>query len=105
MVEKIGKEIVKGSEIPGATNIRGIANLCGNADCYEELRLYIEYKIGKDNGWRTKLADNRIFGNAVLADMDKIYEDTGKDDKKTISRVGMYFGYLYWKEASMGLNK
>jgi len=31
----------------GSSNIRSLAVLANNADCYEELRLFIEYKIAK----------------------------------------------------------
>lgn len=89
----------------GSSNIRSVANICDNADCYEELRLYIEYKIGKGNGWDGKLSNNEVFGRAVIKDMDKIYSDVNKDDKEALKWISLYFGYLYWKKAAIEKGK
>jgi glycine betaine/choline ABC-type transport system substrate-binding protein len=85
----------------GSSNIRSVANICQNADCYEEIKLYIEYKIGKGNGWDDTLTNNKKFGQAIIEDMDKIYEMVNKDDKKTLKIVSLYFGYLYWKKTAI----
>lgn len=85
----------------GSSNIRSVANICQNADCYEEIKLYIEYKIGKGNGWDDTLTNNKKFGQAIIEDIDKIYEMVNKDDKKTLKIVSLYFGYLYWKKTAI----
>lgn len=91
----------------GSSNIRSVANICENADCFEELKLYIQYKIAKGNGWNEKFDNQMTFGEVVLRDMDKIYEDTQKEngianvDEEAIKRIGLYFGYLYWTKTSI----
>ncbi|GEA30794.1 hypothetical protein [Clostridium diolis] len=85
----------------GSSNIRSVATVCQNADCYEEIRLYIEYKIGKGNGWDDTLSNKKKFGQAVIDNMDKIYEMAGRDDKETLKIVSLYFGYLFWKKTAI----
>lgn len=85
----------------GSSNIRSVSNICENADCYEELKLYIEYKIAKDNGWNSSFDGKRSFGQVVLEDMDKIYKDSNCNDREALKRIGLYFGYLYWKKSSI----
>lgn len=85
----------------GSSNIRSVATVCQNADCYEEMRLYIEYKIGKGNGWDDTLSNKKKFGQAVIDDMDKIYEMADRDDKETLKIVSLYFGYLFWKKTAI----
>lgn len=84
---------------PGASNIVSIANICENADCYQEVKLFIEYKIAKGNGWDTTFEGNKKFGEVVIEDMDKIYEEVNRDDKEALKRISLYFGYLYWKKS------
>ena len=85
----------------GSSNIRSVATICQNADCYEEVRLYIEYKIGKGNGWDDTLTNSKKFGQVIIEDMDKIYEMVNKDDKETLKIVALYFGYLFWKKTAI----
>lgn len=85
----------------GSSNIRSVSNICNNADCYSEIRLYIEYKIAKGNGWDERAVDKKTFGQVVLDDMDFIYEKVDKDDAKAIKWISLYFGYLYWKKATI----
>lgn len=89
----------------GSSNIRSVANICNNADCYSELRLYIEYKIAKGNGWEEPVTDKKNFGQVVLDDMDYIYEKVDKDDAKAIEWISLYFGYLYWRKATVEKGK
>lgn len=89
----------------GSSNIRSVANICNNADCYSELRLYIEYKIAKGNGWEESATDKKNFGQVVLDDMDFIYEKVDKDDAKAIEWISLYFGYLYWRKATVEKGK
>lgn len=113
MVEELGKDKVFWNRMNesksfknkegklGSSNIRSVATICQNADCYEEVRLYIEYKIGKRNGWDDFLSNKKMFGQAVIEDMDKIYEMVNKDDKETLKIVSLYFGYLFWKKTAI----
>lgn len=112
MVEELGKDKVFWNRINqsksfnkegklGSSNIRSVSTLCQNADCYEEIRLYIEYKIGKGNGWDDTLSNSKKFGQAVIEDMDKIYKMTNRDDKETLKIVSLYFGYLFWKKTAI----
>lgn len=89
----------------GSSNIRSVANICNNADCYAEIRLYIEYKIAKGNGWDEHVVGNKNFGQVVIDDMDYIYEKVEKEDAKAIEWISLYFGYLYWKKATVEKGK
>lgn len=81
----------------GSTNIRNLAVLANNADCYEELRLFIEYKIARGNGWDKKFKGDKMFGSVIIEYMDQIYEKCNKDDRETLKNISKFFGYLYWK--------
>lgn len=81
----------------GSSNIRNMAVLANNADCYEELRLFVEYKIAKGNGWDGKFKGDRIFGHEVLRCMDKIFEMCNRNDREALRNISKFFGYLYWK--------
>lgn len=103
MVDKIGKSKVLqnkavGNDDIGSTNIRKIANISRNADCYEELKLFINYKISKADGWSRKYDDSRTLGKVILDDMNKIYQATNKNDREAIRFISLYFGYLYWEK-------
>jgi len=81
----------------GSSNIRNLAAMATNADCYKEFRLFIEYKKGKGNGWDERFEGNKLFGDVILGYMDEIYEKCKKDDKEALKHIGKFFGYLYWK--------
>jgi len=85
----------------GSSNIRNLAVLANNADCYEEMKLFIEYKIAKGNGWDEKFKGNKIFGNEVLHYMDRIYEMSNKNDREALRNISKFFGYLYWKVSAI----
>ena len=85
----------------GSSNIRSVANICQNADCYEEVKLYIEYKIGKGNGWDDTLTNKKRFGEAVIEDMEKVYKMVNGNDKEALKIISLYFGYLFWKKAAI----
>ena len=68
----------------GSSNIRSVANICEKADCYEELKLYIHYKIAKGNGWNDEFHKNITFGQVILNDMEAIYNDANCDDEEAI---------------------
>ncbi len=85
----------------GSSNIRSVASACEKADCYEEIRLFIQYKIGKGNGWEYRLSNNEVFGKVVIKDMDKIYEMANKNDEEALKIISLYFGYLFWKKTAI----
>lgn len=105
----------------GSTNIRSVATICENADCFEEVKLYIEYKIAKGNGWDQKINlskngkdSTKIFGDAVIEHMEQIYSlckeknnnvDESILEKISLNKIGLYFGYLFWKKAYVEKNK
>lgn len=95
----------KKKEKLGSSNIRAVANICSKADCYEELKLYIEYKIAKGNGWNEKAVGDKDFGQVVIENMDRIYKDNDDNDVEALKQIGLYFGYLYWKKASIEKKK
>ena len=89
----------------GSSNIRSVANICNNADCYSELRLYIEYKIAKGNGWDEEVIKGKNFGQVVIDDMDYIYEKVERNDTEALKWISLYFGYLYWRKATIEKGK
>lgn len=94
---KLVNELGEGEINVGSSNIRNLAVLANNADCYEEMRLFIEYKIAKGNGWNDKFKENSVFGHEVLRCLDKIYEMCNKNDREALKNISKFFGYLYWK--------
>lgn len=87
----------------GSNNIRELATLALNADCYEEFRLFIKYKTAKGNGWDAHFNNNgEKFGDVIIKYIDKIYEASNKDDKEALRNIGRFFGYLYWKKRIIG---
>ncbi|WP_416175489.1 hypothetical protein [Clostridium sp.] len=81
----------------GSTNIRALANTALNAESYKEFKLYIQYKIGKGNGWDLQF-NNNIFGEVIISYLDKIYDMCNKDDEQTLKNISKFFGYFYWKK-------
>jgi len=62
------------------------------SDCYEELRLFIEYKIAKGNGWDEKFKGDRVFGDEILHYMDKIYNMCDKNDREALKNISKFSG-------------
>jgi len=117
MVERIGnnKEFWSGEkkegsrndgkkEKVGSTNIRNMAVLANNADCYEELKLFVEYKIAKGNGWDRKFDGDKVFGDKILECMEKIYEKC-ENEREALKNISKFFGYLYWKVCAIEKGK
>lgn len=88
----------------GSNNIRQLAVLALNADCYEEFKLFIQYKTVKGNGWEAFFdTKNKIkFGDVIISYLDKIYEASNKNDKEALNNISRFFGYLYWKKRIIG---
>lgn len=117
MVERIGnnKEFWSGEkkegsrndgkkEKVGSTNIRNMAVLANNADCYEELKLFVEYKIAKGNGWDRKFDGDKVFGDKILECMEKIYKKC-ENEREALKNISKFFGYLYWKVCAIEKGK
>jgi len=86
----------------GSNNIRELAVLALNADCYEEFKLFIKYKTAKGNGWEAYFDEGERFGDAIIRYIDKIYEASNKNDKEALQNISRFFGYLYWKKRIIG---
>ena len=88
----------------GSNNIRELAVLALNADCYEEFKLFIQYKTVKGNGWESyfDLQNKKKFGDIIISYLDKIYEASNKNDKEALNNISRFFGYLYWKKRVIG---
>lgn len=86
----------------GSNNIRELAVLALNADCYEEFKLFIKYKTAKGNGWEAYFDEGERFGDVIIRYIDKIYEASNKNDKEALQNISRFFGYLYWKKRIIG---
>ena len=85
----------------GASNIRAMGNVALNCDCYSEFRLFMEYKKAKLDGWRTTNKEGKSLADIVIEDLDHIAEKCKNDDNETLKWISQYFGYFYWKKASL----
>ncbi|WP_427338314.1 hypothetical protein [Caloranaerobacter sp. DY30410] len=103
-----GRNAKKVKAVIGSTNIRGLAVMALNTDCYREFRLFIEYKTSKGNGWdaiykdKEKYKNGKKFGEVIIDYLDKIYEDCNKNDKEALKQISKFFGFLYWKKRIIG---
>jgi len=88
----------------GSNNIRQLAVLALNADCYEEFKLFIQYKIAKGNGWDSYFdrEKKRRFGDVIISYLDEIYEASNRCDKEALNNISRFFGYLFWKKRIIG---
>ncbi|GFR35914.1 hypothetical protein [Thermobrachium celere] len=77
----------------GKSNIRSVASAVQNAECFEEIKLYIEYKKAKGNGWDVRIGDT-TFADKVIRHLNELTEDLNEQEK--IKVASKYFGYLYW---------
>ena len=90
----------KESKELGSTNIRNMATIALNADCYKELKLFMEYKIARGNGWDLIYKDWKKFGEVILEYMDKIKE-ISHTEEEALFNISKFFGYLYWFRKSI----
>lgn len=82
----------------GKTNIRSTAAAILNAECYDEAKLFIQYKTArKGSGWDANFKDNKSFGQYIVEKMDEIYKMCEKNDKEALKFMAKFFGYIYWK--------
>lgn len=102
IIEKVNKLVAsckscnywKNEDAAGSSNIRGVASAVQNAECYDEVKLYIQYKIAKGNGWDIKI-NNQKFGDLIIKDLDELVKNINSEKEK-LQIVSNYFGYLYW---------
>ena len=88
------------SEDLGSSNIRNMGNVALNCECYKEFRLYMQYKKTKIKGWKIKKGD-KALADIVIEQLDKIYDSCKQDDEEALKWISLYFGYFYWKKASI----
>lgn len=84
----------------GNNQYRNLANMCLAAQCYEEIRILIQYKEAKsDKGisW-SRYYKKSTFAKVIIDCMDKIKENHGKDDndRACLNDLSLFFGYMYW---------
>ncbi|AVP55250.1 hypothetical protein C3B72_08865 [Clostridium tetani] len=84
----------------GISQFRDVANICKECECCEEIKLLIQYKTAKGNGWNNKIPygnSGRKFGDIVVEYIEKIERNFDKDENLKIDAVSKFFGYLFWK--------
>lgn len=84
----------------GSTNIRNMATLALNADCYKELELFMEYKMARGNGWDLIFKDGKKFGEVILEYMGEI-KKLSNTEEEALLNISKFFGYLYWFRKSI----
>ena len=91
-------------DIIGSNNLRQLAVLALNADCYEEFKLFMQYKTAKGNGWDSYFDKEKKerFGDVIISYLDKIYEASNKSDREALKNISRFFGYLFWKKRVIG---
>ena len=101
--QKTNKEFlskVQSSDL-GASNIRSMANVALNCDCYEEFRIFMQYKKAKIDGWKIENDEGKALADMVISDMDEIFKMCDENDREALKWIGQYFGYFYWKKAAI----
>lgn len=79
----------------GKTQFRTLAEICEKARFYEEVKLLVEYKTAKGNGWDQKILGDKKCGEVIIDYMEKIKAQS--DEKELLQMLQLFFGYLYWK--------
>lgn len=86
----------------GTSQFREIANLCKRAECVDEIKLFIKYKISKGNGWNNPVSNNenhktKDFGEWVVEYIEKIEKSESQNEKEKLVYISEFFGYLFWQ--------
>ncbi|AEM74980.1 hypothetical protein [Caldicellulosiruptor acetigenus] len=107
--DKIGenKNFWKQNRELGKTNIRTTATAILQASCYNEVKLFLEYKGSRKNtGWDKLFNNNTTFANYIISkieDLRKKVDEKYKEDptfdkeKEVIELAARFLGYIYWK--------
>lgn len=100
-VEDVKKTNFLNNSSIGSSNLKSLSAMVLNADCYEEIELFIKYKTGKGYGWeRTLPNSNKKFGDYIIEKIREIKKES-VDDKEAIENISLFFGYLYWLKRSL----
>lgn len=96
MVDKFTEEMKDSLLKIDKTQYRDLVEVSKNAEFLDEIELYIKYKISKSSrDWgHNANSKKRTNGDLIIDELKKL---TDSDDKKTMSNVSKYFGYLNWK--------
>jgi len=91
----------------GKTNIRTTATAILQASCYDEVKLFLEYKGARKNtGWDKLFDDKNTFAEYIIKKLDELrkkvnkkYEEdpTFDKEKEVIELAARFLGYIYWK--------
>ena len=114
-VPRIDKNIFgeTGKNMIGSNQFRELAALCRHAECFDEIKLLIQYNEAKAivEKWdketkknkvvRTSWASKKEGEKSSLADivvecMNSIKEASGDDETQCMQNLSLFFGYFYW---------
>lgn len=93
----------------GCNQFRELANICGSAECYEEIELLVKYNEAKDRpkpkkddktpqhgkSWDCMMNDGKTtLADIVISCMEKIKSQSGEGE--CLKNLSLFFGYFYW---------
>lgn len=82
----------------GKSQFRAMAEMCDRADFYEEVKLMLEYKTAKGNGWDVIIATGgKKCGDVFIEYIEKIKTGSGDNEQAVLRNLALFFGYMYWK--------
>ncbi len=86
-----------GKDSLGKSQFRSIAELCAKAVCYEEMKLLIDYKESKGNGWDKNIAKAgfKTCGEVIIEYMEKVKQQSTEED--VLKNLELFFGYMHRK--------
>lgn len=80
----------------GTSQFKDIANLCKKAECTDEIKLFIKYKISKGNGWNNQIG-NKKFGELIINYIEKFEQNECENEREKLVYISEFFGYLFWQ--------
>lgn len=88
----------------GCNQFRELANICGSAECYEEIELLVRYNEAKDrpkqsgrhgSSWDCLMKDGKMtLADIVISCMEKIKAQS--EGSSCLENLSLFFGYFYW---------
>lgn len=99
----------------GTSQFRELAGICASAECFEEIKLLIEYNIAKNtvkdknkksdkvykNSWaKEKEQDGVSIGKVIIEcmeDVQKKSKESKESEEELMKNLSLFFGYMYWK--------